>query len=307
MKLYPAGEREPGFVQMCYRRWRMAMQGPQPSGYQFAHDATHAGRHRYLRAPEPVYFPESEEVPEKNENLERRVALYQSLKHEHEIAGSATIGSDQFVYWDPTTAKKRLAPDVFVRLGVRHRPFRVWKTWARGAPELGVEIISTADEGEPDWDEKLARYRAAGVGEVVRFDPEDGETSLRVWDMISGDLVERSQDDPDLRRCDALDLWWVIVKDEEIGPMLRLARDREGRELLPTPDERAAKAREDEARARQGEARARQGEARARQDAAKASEAEAKALAESERLRAEVAALKAQLENSRAPRKRKRS
>jgi len=247
----------------------MAMHVLEPSVRPTSDDAPRKRQHRYLRAPEPVYFPESEEVPETNENLERRLALYQSLKLE--IAASATIGSDQFVYWDPTTAKKRLAPDVFVRLDRRHRPFRVWKIWERGAPDLGVEIISTADEGEPDWDEKLARYRAAGVGEVVRFDAEDDETPLRVWDMISGDLVERSQDDPDLRRCEALDRWWVIVNDEAIGPMLRLARDREGRELLPTPDEQAAKARE-----------------------------------ENERLQAEMAALRAQLESARAPKPRKR-
>src|SRR5579862_4934698 len=151
---------------------RMAMQTPELSVRRLS-DAPRTRPHRYLRAPEPVCFPESEEMPETNENLERRLALYQSLKLE--IAASATIGSDQFVYWDPTTAKKRLAPDVFVRLGVPHRTFRVWKTWMRGAPELGVEIISTADEGEPDWDEKLARYRAAGVGEVVRFDPDDSD------------------------------------------------------------------------------------------------------------------------------------
>ena len=246
--------------------------------------------HKYVREPQPVRFPESEEAPVTNDHWERRLALYQSLKTE--IAGSATIGSDQFVYWDPTTAKKRLAPDVFVRLGQRDRPFRVWKVWEGGAPDLGVEIISTSDEGEPDWDEKLARYRAAGVGEVVRFDPEDRERPLRVWDMISGDMVERSQDDPDLQHCEALDLWWVIVKDEEIGPMLRLARDREGRELLPTPEEREAKAREAEAKAREAEAKAR--------------EAEAKAREENERLRAEMAALRTRLESGRAPKIRKR-
>jgi Uma2 family endonuclease len=288
-------------------------------------DAPRTQQHRYLRAPEPVYFPDSEEVPETNENLERRIALYLSLKLE--LAASATIGSDQFVYWDPTTAKKRLAPDVFVRLGAPHRPFRSWKVWARGAPELGVEIISTSDEGEPDWDEKLARYRAAGVGEVVRFDADDGERPVRVWDMISGDMVERSQDDPDLRRCEALGLWWVVVKHEEIGLMVRLARDREGRDLLPTSDEQAAKAREESTKAREGEAKAREestkareseakareestkareSEAKAREESTKARESEAKAREENERLQAEMAALRAQVVSGRAPKARKR-
>jgi hypothetical protein len=34
------------------------------------------------------------------------------------------------------------------------------------------------------------------------------------------------------------------VDDAQIGPMLRLSRDREGHDLLPTPDEAEAKARE---------------------------------------------------------------
>src|SRR5690242_12534952 len=112
-------------------------------------------QHRYRRPPEPVSFPASEDVPETKYHLERRTALYQSIKHE--IAASATIGSEQFVYWDPTTAKKNLAPDVFVRLGVPDEPFRTWKTWERGAPDLGVEIVSESDEGELDWSEKLTR------------------------------------------------------------------------------------------------------------------------------------------------------
>jgi hypothetical protein len=78
-----------------------------------------------LGAPEPVRFPEAEEPPETNRHLEIRTALYLILKRE--LAHVATLGSDSFVYWDPTTAKKRLTPDVFVRLGAPHRPFRTWK------------------------------------------------------------------------------------------------------------------------------------------------------------------------------------
>jgi Uma2 family endonuclease len=230
-------------------------------------------------------------VPETNENLERRAALYFSLKHA--LGASATIGSDQFVYWDPTTAKKRLAPDVFVRLGQPHRPFRVWKIWQRGAPDLGVEIISRSDEGEPDWDDKLTRYHAAGIGEVVRFDPEDDEATIRIWDLVEGDLMERAADDPDLHACEALGLWWVVVQHDTIGPMLRLARDREGRDLLPTPEEEAAKAREGEIKAREESARAREGEIKAREEFDKAREKSVRALEENERLQAELAALRA--------------
>ncbi len=200
------------------------------------------GPHIYDRAPEPEYFPESEEVPETNRHLEIRTALYQILKRE--LAHEATLGSEQFVYWDPRSAKKNLAPDAFVRLGTPHQTFRTWKTWERGAPDLGVEIVSDSDEAEPDWNEKLERYRASGIGEVVRFDAEDPERPIRIWDAVDGDLVERSPRDPDLLVCEKLGLWWTVVDDAKIGPMLRLSRDREGHDLLPTPEEAEAKSRE---------------------------------------------------------------
>jgi hypothetical protein len=242
-----------------------------------------ASRHRYLRLPEPVYFPDTEKVPESKHHLERRSALYYSIKRE--IEATATIGSDQFVYWDPTTAKKRLAPDVFVRLGVPDHPLQTWKIWKRGAPELGVEIVSDSDEGAPEWKGKIDRYHAAGFREVVRFNPKDKKHPLRVWDRVDGDLVERAPDDPELRCCETLGLWWTVVAHPSFGPMLRLARDREGKDLLPTPEEAEAKAREESARAREESAKARE---------------------ENERLAAEVAALRAELAGKTGKR-RKRS
>ena len=236
-----------------------------------------------------MYFPESEEVPETNRHLEIRTALYQILKRE--LAREATLGSEQFVYWDPTTSKKNLAPDAFVRLGVPHQVFRIWKTWERGAPDLGVEVVSDSDEGEPDWNEKLERYRAAGIREVVRFHSEDRERPIRIWDAIDGDLVERAPNDPDLRACETLGLWWVVVDDRLVGPMLRLSRDREGLDLLPTPDEAEAKSREAEAKSREA--------------AAKSREAEAKAHEANKQLQTEIEALRAELKQVKGkPRKR---
>jgi hypothetical protein len=160
--------------------------------------------------------------------------------------------------------------------------FRTWKTWERGAPELGVEIVSDADEAELDWNEKFERYRAAGIREVVRFHPEAPEQPIRIWDAVDGDLVERSQGDPDLLACETLGLWWVVVKHPSVGPMIRLSRDREGRDLLPTPQEAEARAKEAEARAKEAEARAKEAEARA-------NEANQRLQAEVEALRAELA------------------
>jgi Uma2 family endonuclease len=224
--------------------------------------------------PAPLEFPAEEEVPETIPHLEVRTALYQSCKSA--FATTSTIGSEQFVYYDPTSAAKRFAPDVFVKLGIPNRPFDIWKVWERGAPELVVEIVSRSDRPDEDWNDKLARYRVAGVREVVRFDGEDAAQPIRVWDLLAGELVERAPDDPDRPKCHALGLWWVVVEVPDIGRAIRLARDRAGADLLPTPDEAEARARAEQERAREAEARARAEQERER-------EAEARARAEQER------------------------
>lgn len=190
-------------------------------------------------------------MPETNRHLELRTALYQILKRE--LAERGTIGSEQFIYYDPTTAKKSLAPDAFVKLGAPHETFRLWKTWLRGAPEVAVEVVSDSDAGEEDWEIKLERYRAAGIGEVVRFDPDSAEQPIRVWDHVDGDLVEREKPDDGVFECGNLGLFWVAVPHPTFTRMLRLARDRAGRDLLPTPEE--AERREAQARREAEQAR----------------------------------------------------
>lgn len=270
------------------------------------HTSGAGGSRRYVRPPRPIHFPCSEEIPETNRHMELRTALYFILKRE--LSERATLGSDQFVYYDPTSAEKRLAPNAFVRLGVPHWPFRMWKTWLYGAPDVAVEVVNDSDEGDEDWEVKLERYRAAGIGEVVRFDPDDAEQPVRVWDAVDGDLVERARPEDGVFECSCLGLFWVVVPHPMFVRMLRLARDRAGLDLLPTYEEgeRAeARARQEEARARQEEARARQEEARAR---AEAEQGRTEAERARDRLAAEVAELRKKLEEqSSRPSKRKPS
>lgn len=221
----------------------MAIHEHAPSARGAAED-----RRRYVRPPQPIHFPVSEEMPETNRHLELRTLLYQFLKHE--LSARATIGCSQFVYYDPTSAQKRLAPDAFVKLGVPHWVFPAWKTWWRGAPEVAVEVVSDSDEGEEAWETKLERYRASGIGEVVRFDPDDPERPIRVWDHVDGDLVERARRDDGVFECTSLGLYWVALPHPQLDRVLRLARDRAGRDLVPTPAEAEARARRDAEEAR---------------------------------------------------------
>lgn len=193
---------------------------------------------RYLRAPIRVHFPVADAVPESGVHLELRTALFLMLQTE--FAGRAFVGSDQFLYWDPTDPKHCIAPDVMVRLGAADAPVPCWKVWEGGAPHVAVEIVSSSDASDRNWSLKLERYLRSGVQEVVRFDPEDDTRALRLWDRVDGDLVERDLTGASGRLSDALGLYWLVSPDARLGRKLRLARDANGTFLLPTPEERIA-------------------------------------------------------------------
>ncbi len=208
-------------------------------------------RPRYLEKPEPLVFPEEEHVPETQFHYELRTLLYQLLQ---EYLGlSATVGSDQFVYYVADDPKQCLAPDVFVRLLPPDGDIRVWKTWERGAPDVAVEIVSDSDVPELPWQERLRRYARLGAREIVRFEPSAQEGQrLRIWDRLEETLAERvvvGDRAPSL----VLSLTWMVAPTSARPIALRIARDEAGSEWVPT----LAEARDAEARARQAEARAR--------------------------------------------------
>jgi Uma2 family endonuclease len=185
-------------------------------------------------AEQSVHFPVEAEVPESKRHLQLRTLLFQFL--ELAFAKEAAIGCDQFVYWDPTEPRVCLAPDAFLRFGQPDDLFQTWKVWERGAPQVAVEIISSSDNSESDWREKLEKYRSLGVSELVRFDPESSEP-LRVWDLVASDLIERASVLPAQSRY--LRGFWVVVEHPSIGLALRLSRDENGTLLYPTPAEAA--------------------------------------------------------------------
>ena len=202
---------------------------------------------KYVRAPEPLHFPEEAEVPEGKRHLALRTFLFRVLQFA--LGPAHSLGSDQFVYWNARDTRRSLSPDVFVKVDVPDTSFGSWKTWERGGvPELAVEIISPNEGDGVTWDEKLARYHELGVKELVRFDPDAAVgLCLRVWDRVRDDLVERQIKD-DRTPCLTLGLNWIVcpIPGEPVG--LRIADDS-GR-LLEVPEEAAERARAAEANAR---------------------------------------------------------
>jgi Uma2 family endonuclease len=200
-------------------------------------------RHEYLRPPVPLFFPAVELVPETGLHQRLRTALFLIL--DRKLRGRAYVGSDQFVYWDSTNPKLCLAPDAFVRLGGPSEFLRSYQTWKHGAPEVAVEILSDKDGGPRALERRLERYRQCAVEELVHFDPDDRERPLRLWDCVESDLVERNLAAPNALYCDALEAYWCLWPDPQLGVMLRVADGPDGSGLWPTPEEAAEAAERD--------------------------------------------------------------
>jgi hypothetical protein len=194
-----------------------------------------AAERHYLRAPEPKHFLVEQEMPETKRHMKLRTGLFDAVCRVY--ADRALIGSDQFVYWDPTDPAQCCVPDLFVRVGEPDTDFDCWKTWERGAPQLAVEIISKSDARDRPWAAKLARYARLGVAELVRFDGDDAMQPLRIWDRVEGDLVERDPAGAGFSRCDTLDAFFCLRGDESRGFELRLSRDEAGTDLFLTAEE----------------------------------------------------------------------
>jgi hypothetical protein len=96
------------------------------------------------------------------------------------------------------------------------------------------------------------------VLELVRFDADNADEPLRIWDFVDGDLVERDRASPSFATCRTLSAFWCVRTHHKLGLMLRLARDPEGRDLFPTHDEARGAA---DAGRRDAEARIRELEA----------------------------------------------
>jgi Uma2 family endonuclease len=268
---------------------------------QRASTPTPEPRPRYLEDLAPLHFPEEAEVPETQLHLELRLLLYQLLSDT--LGLDASVGSDQFVYFDAADPGQVLAPDVFVRLEPRGELIRSWKVWERGAPDVAVEIVSDWDAPATSWRQKLHRYQQLGVKELLRFNPQAAPgQQLRIWDRVGDVLCERLLENAKepLEPSLVLGLHWVLAPADGLPLALRVAFSGEGHPLLPTRIEARkaeTKAREAETKAREAETKAREAETKAREaaEAGRDQELEARTLAEARvrELEAALAALDA--------------
>jgi Uma2 family endonuclease len=190
---------------------------------------------RYLREVQPVDFPGTDPEWEMGETTQHQL-LCEVLRSLLRIASNdQMVCSDQFLYFDGSDPQRKCAPDAFVKLGTPWAPVRSWKTWEDGVPELCVEVLSTNEFEKLTLKEKLKRFHAAGVPEVVAFDPQGVVgTRVRAWDRIDGDLVERVVEN-ERTPCRTLGMVFVVAAApmHHVEAALRLWDPRRGA-LVPT-------------------------------------------------------------------------
>jgi Uma2 family endonuclease len=165
----------------------------------------------------------------------------------------AFVGWDVFVEWDPNDPRARVSPDAFLLDGqAPDLTPSIWRTWEPGCdpPRFALEIVSDKSRAK-DYDTSPLKYAALGVEELAVFD-----ATPRGDEAFPLQLFRRSPRGQFLRvhagagpvESAVLGAWLVAVDG---GKHVRLARNAEGTDLVPTAEERADAA---EARVRQLEA-----------------------------------------------------
>jgi hypothetical protein len=138
------------------------------------------------RGFDPTVYPVEEKVGE--DILQRWIVeLLRPLidRWFRERGVRAFVGADQFIYYRQHAPTLRVSPDIYVLPGVA-RDTRVpsWKTWEKGiVPSFALEIVSR--DWEKDYVDAPERYAAAGVTELVVFDPSPERNRERApWQLF---------------------------------------------------------------------------------------------------------------------------
>ncbi len=218
------------------------------------------------------------------------------------------VTSDTFVYYREDDAQARVAPDVFVVLGVPAGDRDSYFVWLEGrVPQWVLEVASRSTVGA-DLKRKRDLYERLGVREYWQFDPT-GETLGRLaGQRLQGHALEAGSYEPLRLRPDGSARSRVLGLELEVqGGLLRF-RDPATGLLIPILEE-SEPARQEESRMRQAAEQERDTESRMRQAAEQERDTESRMRRAAERerdtearkrreLEAQLAALRAKLAQS---------
>lgn len=199
------------------------------------------------------YLSDEEDMGEGTEQSEIIDVLKSALRELAAERGWSRvfIGSDQFFAWLPEEPMVRVSPDVYLLDDPPPPPLPAsWQIWREGhrAPRFAVEIVS-GDEQHPerwrkDYDQAPQKYAQLGTRELVIFDPQAALGQARDPQRVALQCYRREADGGFVRvyagagpfASSELAAFVVVVTDGTVA-RLRVARDREGRDLVPTARE----------------------------------------------------------------------
>ncbi len=144
--------------------------------------------------PEAVEYPSSDGRPVAENQRQRRAldAILPALEHHFAWREDVLVGGDLLIYYEKGNPDVRVAPDVFVALGVRREPPRdSYLVWKEGrVPQFVLEVASrsTADN---DRTHKRELYQWLQVEEYWLYDPSGGLHEVRLQGLrLQGERYE---------------------------------------------------------------------------------------------------------------------
>src|SRR5487761_477359 len=143
-----------------------------------------------------VDYPESDDRPVAETPIHRDNLLYSVYRLQKWFADNPLVyvSGNMFLYYERGNARKSVAPDVFVVLGVpRDKPRRVYRVWEENghAPDMVIEVTSQSTQYE-DMEDEFELYRdTLRVREYFLFDPEADYLTPPLWGcrLCEGDYV----------------------------------------------------------------------------------------------------------------------
>jgi Uma2 family endonuclease len=127
----------------------------------------------------PIEYPESDGEPlaESDFQLAWIVYLLNVLGYYFRQRDDVYVAGNLLIYYEEGMPSSRVAPDVFVIMGVGNHKRKTYKVWEEGqAPHFILEVLSPSTVSK-DRGEKKGLYELLGVQEYFMFDP--------VGDLIS--------------------------------------------------------------------------------------------------------------------------
>ncbi len=156
----------------------------------------------------------------------------------------AFISLDAFFAWVESEPLVRVSPDVYVLEKCPEPMPESFQTWRSGhvPPLLALEVVSS--NWQKDYEDAPAKYAQLGVAELVIFDPwavdhpdSKERCPIQVYRRSADGIFVRASTGNGPCFIESLRAWSVVARASGV-PVLTLAYDEAGRDVVPTQTER---------------------------------------------------------------------